>query len=795
MKGDMEREEDVGGSKQAEELLRDQNEELEATVEELRISEEELASQLEELQKSRDALKESEEKYRLLSEFTWDWVYWLDNDYRFVYCSPSCERITGYAAEEFFRDPALLQQIVHPEDRALMAEHRKVLHSSAEHGELEFRIVRRDGGVRWIEHVCKPIVTAEGSRLGRRSGNRDITERKQAEEALKESEMELQTAQRIARMGSWRLESATNHVVWTEGLYRMFGLSPSLPPPDYTEHQRLFTPESWARLSIALSRTQEAGVPYELELEMVRPGENNGWMLAFGEPVRDASGAIVGLRGAAQDITERKRMEDELRISKDRLLFATEGANLGVWNWDTVTGELIWSDKCKALFGVPPEETMSYPRFSEALHPDDRERTDRAVKDALDNHKDYDIEYRSLWPDGSVHWLAAKGRGYYDATGKDVRLEGVVLDITERKRAEEALHLANAYNRSLIEASLDPLVTIGRDGKIADVNAATEKVTGYSRQDLVGNDFLDYFMEPEKARAGYQRVFKEGYVVDYPLEIRHKDGRITSVLYNASVYRDEKGEVSGVFAAARDITERKRAEEAIKRYAADLKRSNEELQQFAYVASHDLQEPLRAVASFTQLLSERYKGRLDKDADEFIAFAVGGAHRMQALINDLLSYSRLETRGKPPEPTDSHDALGQALANLGTAIRESVALVTNEDLPTVRADESQLVQLFQNLVGNAIKFRGPEPPRVHVSAVSKGNEWLFSVRDNGIGIAKEYHERIFSIFQRLHSREEYPGTGIGLALCKRIVERHGGTIRVESGPGSGSTFFFTLPKP
>jgi light-regulated signal transduction histidine kinase (bacteriophytochrome) len=228
---------------------------------------------------------------------------------------------------------------------------------------------------------------------------------------------------------------------------------------------------------------------------------------------------------------------------------------------------------------------------------------------------------------------------------------------------------------------------------------------------------------------------------------------------------------------------------------ADLKRSNEELQQFAYVASHDLQEPLRAVASFTQLLSQRYKGKLDADADEFIAFAVGGANRMQTLINDLLSYSRLETRGKPPEPTDSHDALGQALANLGTAIRESVALVTNDDLPKVLADEGQLVQLFQNLIGNAVKFHGKEPPRVHVSAALQGREWLFSVRDNGIGIAQEYQERIFSIFQRLHSREEYPGTGIGLALCKRIVERHGGTIRVESEPGSGSTFFFTLPKP
>lgn len=235
-------------------------------------------------------------------------------------------------------------------------------------------------------------------------------------------------------------------------------------------------------------------------------------------------------------------------------------------------------------------------------------------------------------------------------------------------------------------------------------------------------------------------------------------------------------------------------EELVEERTAELKRSNEELEQFAYIASHDLQEPLRMVSSYTQLLEKRYKDHLDQDARDFIHFAVDGSKRMQMLINDLLSYSRVSTRGGEFELVDFNSALGEARADLKAAIEDTQALITNEELPTLMADEPQVVRLFQNLIGNALKFRGEAPPMVHVSAQERGDHWLFSVSDNGMGIDPEYHERIFTIFQRLKRGEECQGTGIGLAICKRIVNRHGGDIRVESQPGEGSTFYFTISK-
>jgi PAS domain S-box-containing protein len=291
------------------------------------------------------------------------------------------------------------------------------------------------------------------------------------------------------------------------------------------------------------------------------------------------------------------------------------------------------------------------------------------------------------------------------------------------------------------------------------------------------------------------RCFQNGEAWEDTFPLRGRDGNYRWFLSQAVPIRDSEGKVFRWFGTNTDISESKKSEEHLVKVVGELKRSNDELQQFAYVSSHDLQEPLRMVSSYTQLLAKRYRGRLDSDADEFIGFAVDGCNRMQGLIQDLLAYSRAGTNGKKVYEVSSENALQKALANLRITIENSDAIVNHDVLPAVTTDETQLTLVFQNLVGNAIKYRGAEAPRVHVSATrAGGGEWTFAVRDNGLGIDPQYFERIFILFQRLHGRDEFEGTGIGLAICKKIVERLGGRIWVESQPGEGSTFYFTLPE-
>ena len=504
---------------------------------------------------------------------------------------------------------------------------------------------------------------------------------------------------------------------------------------------------------------------------------------------RNEAGQIQGVFAAARDVTERKQAEDKL---KSVSLYSRSLIEASLDPLVTISAEGKITDVNKST-----EEVTGYSR-EQLIGSDFSDYFTEPEKARLGYKKVFTDGYVRDYPLAICHQSGKIVDVLYNATvyrNEDGVIQGVFAaarDVTQRKIAEQKLLAASLYSRSLIEASLDPLVTISKAGKITDVNKATEEVTGCIREELIGSDFSDYFTEPQEARTGYQKVFTEGLVKDYPLAIRHKSGRITDVLYNASIYRNPQGDIQGIFAAARDITERKAMENEIKLTLEKLKQSNSELEQFAYVASHDLQEPLRMVASYVQLLERRYKGKLDADADEFIAYAVDGANRMRGLIDDLLTYSRVARLGKPFEPTDLESTLKIVLLNLQASIKENNAIVTHDKLPVVVADGGQLVQLLQNLIGNAIKFHGKDPPHVHVSAQAKENEYLFSVCDNGIGIAPEYYDRLFKIFQRLHTREEYPGSGIGLAVCKRIVERHGGRIWIASQVGKGSTIYFTL---
>ncbi|MBK5275166.1 MAG: PAS domain S-box protein [Desulfuromonadales bacterium] len=507
---------------------------------------------------------------------------------------------------------------------------------------------------------------------------------------------------------------------------------------------------------------------------------------AVNNPYLELSGANGNLR---MEIAERKRAEVDreqyhrfFTTSRDLMCIADPN------------GAFIKTNPAfSETLGYSEAELVSRP-FIDFIHPDDKQQTLDEMKQQMENGHTLHFDNRYICKDGSVCWLS--WRAIY--TKEENSTYATARDITEQKRAEGAMWENEARFRMMVESVKDyAIIMLDADGHVVSWNTGAERIKGYKEDEIVGQHFSRFYTlegvesgKPEKELAvadAEGRFEAEGWRV-------RKNGSRFMANVVITALRDDAGQLRGFVKVVRDITERNMAEEALSRYTAELERSNAELQQFAYVASHDLQEPLRMVSSYTQLLAQRYEGQLDDKARKYIDYAVDGAVRMQRLINDLLLYSRINTQGQVQELIDSHAVLGDALRDLSAAITESRAIITNDDLPTIRADATQLSQLFQNLIGNAIKFRGADLPRIHVSVLDLGSEWRISVNDNGIGIDQQYAGKVFVIFQRLHTRLEYPGTGIGLAVCKRIVERHGGRIWFESELGKGSTFYFTFPK-
>ncbi len=369
--------------------------------------------------------------------------------------------------------------------------------------------------------------------------------------------------------------------------------------------------------------------------------------------------------------------------------------------------------------------------------------------------------------------------------------------LEQRKRegdsAQEALRASEKKYRSLFDHSKDGVFITSREGELIEANKSLVDMFGYTAEEMIGMDVRQLYSDSSERDKFRDTIEGARSVNGYEASFCRKEGTLIHCVLTAQVRLSEDGSVVGYQGIVRDVTDQKRAEEALRNQSKELERSNLDLEQFAYIASHDLQEPLRNVATCLQMLERDYKNKLDPNADQYIQYAVESAVQMKALILDLLAYSRVATRGKPPEKTDCEQIFERALKNLSCAITETGAVITHDALPTISADDTQLLQVFQNLIQNAIKFRKDEPPQIHVSALKSKKEWIFFVKDNGIGIESHQLDRIFQIFHRLHKRSDYNGTGIGLAIAKKVVERHGGRIWAESELGSGTTFHFTIP--
>ncbi|MCU1229917.1 MAG: sensor signal transduction histidine kinase [Acidobacteria bacterium] len=756
-----------------------------------RDAEKNLARTEGERRRAEEELRQSEERYRMLLDGVADHaIFMMDTRGQIVSWNAGAERIKGYKADEIIGRNFSCFFPAHDVERGRPEEVLRLTALNGRHEEQGLR-VRKDGSRFLASVTFTALRDASGNLRGFSEFSHDLSE-------SRESGARYRGLLEAAPDAMVVVNPRGEIVLLNVQAEKAFGYSRD---ELIGQQVRNIVPEGFAERLIAdglrsaadaLAQQIESGI----ELTGLRKNGTEFPIEIMLSPLENAEGILI--TAAIRDISLRKDAEKHLAQMESRyrgLLEAAPDAMVVV----NQAGEIV-------LLNVQAEKQFGYSRdelfgqqvrniipegFAERLLADGLRPTTEALAQQIGTG----IELIGMRKNGSEFPIEIMLSPLENAEG--ILVTAAIRDISVRKAAESHLAQLESRYRGLLEAAPDAMVVVNQAGEIVLLNVQAENQFGYSRDELFGQQVRNIIPEgfAERLIADGLRSTAEALAqqIGTGIELvgRRKNGSEFPIEIMLSPLENADGIL--VTAAIRDITTRKAAEAHLLRKVDELNRSNEELGQFAYIASHDLQEPLRMVASYTQLLSRRYKGRLDSDADEFIAFAVDGANRMQGLIRDLLAYSRIGTEGRKLTATSSEGALQQALLNLRGAIEEGGALVTHDPLPTVLADQMQLVQLFQNLVGNAIKYQGPGTPTVHISAVRHDvKKWLFSIQDNGLGIDEKYVGRIFGMFQRLHKREEFAGTGIGLAICKKIVERHDSSITVASQPGMGSTFSFAL---
>ena len=738
-----------------------------------------------------DALRDSEIQSRMLVHEVQDYaICMLSPEGRIVTWNEGAERITGYGAAEIVGHD--FSCFYGPEDqqRGLPGD---ILRTSIAEGRYEGQgpRVRKDGS-RFIANVTVTTLhDPDGIPRGFSEITRDLTETEGSAAKYRGLLEAAPDAMVVVNEGG-------DIVLLNVQAERQFGYRrdellgqqvKNIIPEGFAE--RLI---SDGTRSTADALAQQIGTGIELSGRRKTGGDFPIEIML--SPLHSAEGILV--TAAIRDISVRKAAEGHLAQMEGRYRGLLEAAPDAIIVVNQAGDIVLLNVQAEMRFGYPRDELIGQPvkniipeGFAERLIADGN----RSAAEALAQQIGTGIELNGRRKNGDEFPIEMMLSPLDGADG--ILVTAAIRDISVRKAAERHLAQMEARYRGLLEAAPDAMVVVNRLGEIVLLNVQAEKQFGYSRDELLGQPVTNIVPEgfAERLIADGLRSAADALTQKIGMGIelhgRRKNGSEFPIEIMLSPLESTDGIL--VTSAIRDITMRKLTDVRLLQKMEELNRSNQELEQFAYIASHDLQEPLRMVAGFTQLLSRRYKGRLDADADEFIAYAVDGASRMQRLIQDLLTYSRVGTTKGILRETSSEQALGQALANLNSSIKAADAFVTHDPLPSVLGDETQLIQLFQNLIGNAIKYQKPGVPRVHISAAKcELGRWMFSVRDNGIGIEQRYFEKIFGVFQRLHKREEFSGTGIGLAICKKIVERHGGHIQVESCPGHGSTFRFAL---
>jgi PAS domain S-box-containing protein len=748
-------------------------------------------------------LRASEERYRLLAENMSDVIFIVDLNFKFLYLSPSVYQLRGYTVEEAMQlpiektvTPASLERITKTltEQLELLKSGKRDPHEAHT---IEMEEYRKDGSTVWVELKLNGIYDKDGNLTSLLGVTRDITVRRRVNEIIQAKEQELRSI----------FESMSDCLVITDEQLHIVNVNDGGSQlTGFTKEEligrnaiEMLDKSDLDRAMTSLANRTQKGLTLSREDFKLRLKDGSLRDVDINiSNLNDASGKVIGFVCVIRDITERKKMEDALRTSEERLraVYASLADALVITDKNLIM--IDCNDRALQMGGGYPRDQIIGRPGTDLLHEDDRQRAiDELAKRFMGQASPERQDYRIKTMDGSIRYTEMSIATLKDAKEEIIGFVAVLRDTTERRQMEEAIHTSHKLLSTVFESMHDGLAIMDKDGKFVQWNQATLDISGFKAEELPGKSGIDIIIPEDRGRLTEEltKQFMGAAPERQSCRVQLPGGVLKYVELSVSALKDDAGNITGFVSSTRDVTKRIAMERALKKALDDLQRSNKELEQFAYVASHDLQEPLRMISSYTQLLAKRYKGKLDTDADEFIGFAVDGADRMQKMIQDLLAYSRVNTRGKEFEPVDLEKTFSDATDNLKIAIEDNKATITHDPLPRVLADDSQMVRLFQNLIGNSLKFHGAEPPVIHVSCKDGESDYTIAIKDNGIGIDKQYLNRLFIIFQRLHTRDQYPGTGIGLAVCKRTVERHGGSIWLESeGAGKGSIFMFTIPK-
>ena len=627
-------------------------------------------------------------------------------------------------------------------------------------------------------------------------------EKASAAETLRESEYRLKQAQQVAKLGHYKLDVHSGDWTSSEMLDDLFGIDASYPRNLAGWAQLVHSDDRKDTLAYFLNHVVMGKQPFDREYRIVRVRDGAvHWVHGLGQIRCNDAGEVMEMFGVIQDITERKLADAALRERETQLRVTLESTADGILAVDNKGRVIQANQRFLELWNVPP--SLAESRDEQALL--------EFALSQLSDPEAFRRKVQSLYDSDAedMDTLAFKDGRIFERYSKPMIIDDVIVgrvwsfrDITQRRLAEAALHREQEFQRALLENLADGVVACDAQGKLILFNQVAREWHGMDPLAIPPEEWGEHYnlygpdgKTPLPTESiPLLRSFRGETLRDIEMAIVAKGQPPRHILASSCPFFDARRNLLGAVAVMRDITERKQAENNMLAVMRNLRASNQDLEQFAYVASHDMQEPLRMVSNYMQLLQRRYQDKLDREADEFIGYAVDGAMRMKQLIDSLLEYSRVQSRQKPFEPVDLNQVLSLVLRDLEGRVLETGAKITANPLPQVLGDGLQIGLVFQNLIGNALKFHGEKSPEVHIAAEELSKHWKITVRDNGIGIEPQYQERIFKIFQRLHGRAEYPGTGIGLAVCRRIVERHGGETGVESEYGKGSSFWFTLSK-